>query len=77
MNFDLECNVISTATDLFGFALKESASNELQWDQAVELIIREVQERYPDFSAEKLAFAMGRALGRIECQRRIEDLSTC
>ena len=29
MNFDLECNVISTATYLFGFALKESASNEL------------------------------------------------
>jgi hypothetical protein len=70
MNFDLECKVISTATDLFGFALKKSRSNELHWDQAVELIVHELQERYPDFSAEKLAFAMGRALGRMEGQQK-------
>jgi hypothetical protein len=69
MNLDLECKILTTATELFGFAMKET-STEAEQSDAVEGIIRDVLERYPDITAEKLAFAMGRALGRIEGQRK-------
>ena len=54
------------------FAMKET-SIEAEQSDAVEGIIRDVLERYPDITAEKLAFAMGRALGRIEGQRKAKQ----
>jgi len=68
MNFDLEHKIITTATDLFGFALKEN-STETEIADAAAKIVSEVLERHPDLSGETLAFAMGRALGRSEGQR--------
>jgi hypothetical protein len=65
--FDIEHAVLSTAADLFGLAMKEAA-NDGQWNEAVEDIIRDVLKRYPDISTAQLAFALGRALGRIEGQ---------
>jgi hypothetical protein len=69
MDFDLEHNVLSSAADLFGFALRETTT-EAQHRKAVEEIIRDVLERYPNVSAPLLAFAMGRALGRLEGRPR-------
>jgi hypothetical protein len=73
MNYlDLECKILTTATELFGFAMKET-STEAEQSDAVEGIIRDVLERYPDITAEKLAFAMGRAFGRFEGQRKAKQ----
>ena len=69
MNFDLEQKVMSSAAELFGFALKES-STEAQFYQAVEDVIREVMLRHPDVSVELLSFALGRAIGNLEGQKR-------
>ena len=69
MDFDLEHTVIDTAADLFAFALKE-ASTQAQWNKAVDEIIVDVRKRYPDISMVNLAFAMGRALGRLEAEEK-------
>jgi hypothetical protein len=68
IDFDLEHNVIASATELFGFALKET-STESQHRAAVDQIINDVLDRYPEISAVTLAFAMGRALGKFEADR--------
>jgi hypothetical protein len=69
MNFDLESKVLSSAIELFGFALNE-ASSEAQFHQAVEDVVREVMMRYPDIPIEQLTFALGRALGKLEGEKR-------
>jgi hypothetical protein len=67
MDFDLEHDVMNTATELFALAGQETAT-KAQYDQAVEDVIDEVLRRHPEFSSELFAFAMGRALGRCEGQ---------
>ena len=66
MNFDFEGKVASSATELFGFALKE-ASTEAQFHEAIEGVIRDVLRRHPEIPVELLSFSLGRAVGRLEC----------
>jgi hypothetical protein len=65
MNFGVAHQAVDTATALFELASRETAT-QAQYDQAVEHMLRDVLERYPDFSTELFAFAMGRAMGRLE-----------
>jgi hypothetical protein len=69
MNFDLERSVLNSATELFGFALKET-STEAQYRKAVEEVVVDVLARHPDIDPILLYFALGRALGRFEAQRQ-------
>jgi hypothetical protein len=61
------------STELFCLALKECVS-EAQWDKAAEEIIHEVMDRYPELETEQIAFGVGRAVRRIEEQKRTSRL---
>jgi hypothetical protein len=75
MNFDVAHQAVDEATELFELASRETAT-QAQYDQAVEHVLRDVLDRHPDFSTELFAFAMGRAMGRLEGsqQQRIARL---
>jgi hypothetical protein len=49
VSFDLDHKVMSSTTELFGFALKET-STEAQYCKAVEEVVGEVLARHPDIS---------------------------
>jgi hypothetical protein len=70
MKRDVEGQVIETAAELFALAIKE-AESEAQWDIAVDEIVKDVRKRHPDISIATLAFAMGRAVGRLEGQKQM------
>jgi hypothetical protein len=70
MNFDVEHQVLQTATELYELALTETETLN-QYEDTVEQLSQDVLERHPDFPVNLLVFAMGRALGRIEGRRSI------
>jgi hypothetical protein len=68
MDFDLEHDVMNVATELCGLALNETATFA-QYQEAVDHALSDVLQQHPNFPVELFAFAMGRALGRLEGQR--------
>ena len=61
MNFDVEHQVLQTATELYELALTETETLN-QYEDAVDQLSQDVLERHPDFPVNLLVFAMGRAL---------------
>jgi hypothetical protein len=71
MNFDLECQVVDTATELFALAMTETnKATEVQFNEALCRALDEVMARHPGYPIEMVCFAMGRALGRMEGVKR-------